>query len=82
MSRNRVTVQRSDESISHHITHHEAYLMVDKDKKAEWVEKWRVIRLLDKRIVSRGKNDTHFDDVWRLKVSGGVGGIPVLQMRT
>lgn len=79
MSRKRVIVQRPDESFSHHITHPEAFALVDKEKKAEWVEKWRIVRLFDARVVARGKNATHFDDVWCLKDSGG---IPVWQMRT
>ena len=77
MARKRVQVIYPDRP-PEHITHREAFNLV-RDEQAEWEEKYRRIRLVDRRVAPRGMNRSNFDDVWNIQPSGGV--IPVWQVR-
>jgi hypothetical protein len=76
MARKRVLVLSSNGPVEH-ITHPEAFSLVQK-QQAEWVQKYSIISLIDKRVAPRGVNRTHFDDVWKINHSAGV---PVWQVR-
>lgn len=76
MARKRVLKYSPDLPIEH-ITHREAFDLVQQ-QKAEWVEKYRCISMFDEKVIPRGVNRTHFDDVWHLQQSIDV---PVWQVR-
>jgi len=76
MARKRVLVLSSD-GPPEHLTHREAFALVQ-EQQAEWVKEYSIIALTDKRIVPRGVNHSHFDDVWDIFRSDGT---PVWQVR-
>ena len=76
MARKRVLKYSSNLPIEH-ITHREAFDLVTQ-QKAEWIEKYTCISMIDEKVVPRGINQTHFDDVWHLQPSANV---PVWQVR-